>query len=245
METNAAAYTSSTALGYNTVVTASNQVRIGAGATSIGGPQAWTNTSDARFKENVKDNVEGLPFILGLEPVTYYLNHQKLSQYISGTDSGFSEAHYQSLNKERQIGFLAQDVEQLADSLNFDFHGVDKPKNDKDVYGLRYAEFVPSLVKAVQEQQAVIDSLNRKIASQKPQTAQDFGAMNAETNELFVPFHSNFIQTKNGQPIVTVSAMALDTKIVVTKITEKGFTVQIQSPNKMNSFSWIAMANAE
>ena len=35
--------------------------------------------------------------------------------------------------------------------MNYDFSGVDAAKNDKDLYGLRYAEFVVPLVKAVQE----------------------------------------------------------------------------------------------
>jgi hypothetical protein len=61
---------------------------------------------------------------------------------------------------EIQIGFIAQEVEAAASSLNFDFHGVDKPKNDNSHYGLRYAEFVVPLVKAVQE-------LNEKMESQR------------------------------------------------------------------------------
>jgi hypothetical protein len=48
-------------------------------------------------------------------------------------------------------GFIAQDVEKAAKELGFDFSGVDAAKNDKDLYGLRYAEFVVPLVKAVQE----------------------------------------------------------------------------------------------
>ena len=35
--------------------------------------------------------------------------------------------------------------------LGYDFSGVDAPKNDKDLYGLRYSDFVIPLVKAVQE----------------------------------------------------------------------------------------------
>ncbi|HEV8538733.1 MAG TPA: hypothetical protein VGR15_07395, partial [Bacteroidota bacterium] len=38
-----------------------------------------------------------------------------------------------------------------AKELGYDFSGVDAPKNEKDFYGLRYAEFVVPLVKAVQE----------------------------------------------------------------------------------------------
>ena len=49
-----------------------------------------------------------------------------------------------------QSGFIAQEVEQAAKELGYDFSGVDAPKNDKDFYGLRYAEFTVPLVKAVQ-----------------------------------------------------------------------------------------------
>src|SRR5258706_10860710 len=55
--------------------------------------------------------------------------------------------------KEKIIysGFVAQDVEKAAKETDYDFSGVDAPKNDKDLYGLRYADFVVPLVKAVQE----------------------------------------------------------------------------------------------
>ncbi|HNU87209.1 MAG TPA: hypothetical protein PKJ94_02925, partial [Ferruginibacter sp.] len=53
-------------------------------------------------------------------------------------------------------GFIAQQVEQAAKEAGYDFSGVDKPKNENDLYGLRYAEFVVPLVKAVQEQQSII-----------------------------------------------------------------------------------------
>jgi hypothetical protein len=48
-------------------------------------------------------------------------------------------------------GFVAQEVEQAAKKVNYNFSGVDVPKNDKDFYGLRYGDFVVPLVKAVQE----------------------------------------------------------------------------------------------
>jgi trimeric autotransporter adhesin len=66
-------------------------------------------------------------------------------------------------NQKRYTGFIAQEVEAVAKKMGFEFSGVDKPKNEKDQYGLRYAEFVVPLVKAVQEQQAIINSQNKKI----------------------------------------------------------------------------------
>jgi hypothetical protein len=71
-----------------------------------------------------------------------------------------SANYQQEVNANDQIrytGFIAQEVEATAKSVGFDFSGVDKPKNENDHYALRYAEFVVPLVKAVQEQQALIN----------------------------------------------------------------------------------------
>jgi predicted RNase H-like nuclease (RuvC/YqgF family) len=69
--------------------------------------------------------------------------------------------------QELQIGFIAQDVEKAADEIGFDFHAVDKPKNENDFYGLRYSEFVPVLVKAIQEQQKIIQQQKSDIQDQQ------------------------------------------------------------------------------
>jgi hypothetical protein len=69
-------------------------------------------------------------------------------------------------------GFIAQEVELAAQNLGFEFSGVDAPKNSKDLYSLRYAEFVVPLVKAVQEleqqnrsQKLVIEQLSDRLMS--------------------------------------------------------------------------------
>jgi hypothetical protein len=60
----------------------------------------------------------------------------------------------------KQTGFIAQDVERAARQVGYNFSGVDAPKKDSDFYGLRYAEFVVPLVKAVQELNEQIVNLN-------------------------------------------------------------------------------------
>jgi len=74
------------------------------------------------------------------------------------------EEHFLSGNRHSEVitGFIAQEVEQVAKSLGFTFSGVDAPDNEKDLYGLRYAEFVVPLVKAVQEQQVMIEQLRKE-----------------------------------------------------------------------------------
>ena len=46
-------------------------------------------------------------------------------------------------------------------------YGVDPAQNENDHYGLRYAEFVVPLVKAVQEQQVMIEELKKEIEELK------------------------------------------------------------------------------
>jgi hypothetical protein len=64
-------------------------------------------------------------------------------------------------------GFVAQEVEQAANELKYQFSGVDAPKNPKDFYGLRYAEFVVPLVKAVQELNAENKQVKKELGELK------------------------------------------------------------------------------
>jgi hypothetical protein len=74
-------------------------------------------------------------------------------------------------------GFLAQEVEQAAKSLGYNFSGVDKPKDDtKQTYALRYSDFVVPIVKAMQEQQQQIEAL-KLIADQVDDLKQEIEAL--------------------------------------------------------------------
>ena len=61
---------------------------------------------------------------------------------------------------------MAQEVEATAKKMGFNFSGIDAPANDKDVYGLRYAEFVVPLVKGMQEQQVLIAKQEARLQKQ-------------------------------------------------------------------------------
>ena len=151
---NTSSLTNATAIGYNAGATASNQVRIGdVNVTSIGGYANWSDVSDGRFKKNVKENVPGIDFINKLKPVTYNLDAGGIKRFITSMNDEENPDLKAQEEKEKIIhsGFIAQDVEKAAQELGYDFSGVDAPKNENDLYGLRYAEFVVPLVKAVQE----------------------------------------------------------------------------------------------
>ena len=166
-----------TALGARAFPTASNTVQIGSiEVESIGGYAPWSDLSDGRFKRNVKENVSGLNFILGLRPVTFNFDMNAISNNLqenftyekSGIKKHIDESpkmiqSREEKSKKRRVGFIAQEVESLVNKLGIDFDGVEKPENENDFYRLRYSEFVVPLVKAVQEQQTLIQKLTKRI----------------------------------------------------------------------------------
>ena len=157
-DATAGGFSNSMALGDAAKITASNQVRVGDNTvTTIGGNVDWTIVSDARFKTNIQENIPGLEFILKLHPVSYQFNRAAMNQFLGKNDN--TKVSNSLIDQMRFTGFLAQEVEAAANSLRFDFSGVDKPKNSNDYYGLRYASFVVPLVKAMQEQQQQIADL--------------------------------------------------------------------------------------
>jgi hypothetical protein len=139
----------------------------------------------------VIEDVPGLAFITQLRPVTYRLNRGKINEF-TGVTARQEELRKQdpsvkcqSGEKYSQVttGFIAQEVEAAARSVGFNFSGVDAPKNEKDMYGLRYAEFVVPLVKAVQEQQKMIE--DRDAANQElKRTVDDLAQQVAQLRQL-------------------------------------------------------------
>jgi len=154
------------AIGQQVTCTSDNQVVIGNLATnSIGGQVGWTTFSDGRFKKNIREDVKGLDFILRLKPVTYQLDIDLINTKLHPKGSTASNAAMRTamtLSGETiHSGFVAQDVEKAAADAGFNFSGVDKPTTPDGLYGLRYEDFVVPLVKAVQEQQHQIETLQK------------------------------------------------------------------------------------
>lgn len=144
----------------NIFPSASNTTRIGnSSMTSIGGQVSWTTVSDARTKSNITENIPGISFIKLLRPVSYNYNKDAEDKIIGFKDSSDYKAKY-DIEKKRFSGFLAQEVDAAAKEIGYEFSGVDKSNS---LWGLRYAEFTVPLVKAVQEQQALIEKLIKEI----------------------------------------------------------------------------------
>ncbi|MGI9542383.1 MAG: tail fiber domain-containing protein, partial [Cyclobacteriaceae bacterium] len=95
------------------------------------------NASDRQLKRNIQDLSYGLAEVLKLRPVNY--------EWKSRPD-----------NKKYQ-GLIAQEVQKIIPEI------VSQNEEDETL-ALGYTELIPVLIKAVQEQQAIIKAQNQKIA---------------------------------------------------------------------------------
>jgi hypothetical protein len=132
--------TNATAIGNLALVNASNKVRIGnSSVTVIEGQVAWSWPSDLRIKKDIEDIDYGLEFVKQLRPVQYKLKEG---------------------NDRTDFGFIAQDIEALLGTgYNILSIGEDAARS----LSLRYTDLIAPMVKAMQEQQEIIEAQADKI----------------------------------------------------------------------------------
>ena len=138
------------------------------------------NGFKSKHREFYMCPVPGLEFINLLQPVTYNLDLDAADNItkaaMSQENKNFLQMISPETKKARELqqrrllsGFVAQDVEKAAQSIGYDFSGVDAAKSENSLYGLRYSEFIIPLVKAVQELSAKNDAKDAAIASLQEQ----------------------------------------------------------------------------
>jgi trimeric autotransporter adhesin len=159
-----------------------NQVFLGNLSTGWnGGNVGWSTYSDARVKRDVNEDVVGLDFINKLRPVTYHRDIDLQAQ-LTGNDPVEDYPRKYDIEKIKFSGFIAQEVEQAAIESGYEFSGVNTPKTENDLYTLTYESFVVPLVKAVQEQQIIIQTLTTKIAEMESEMEELKGRNQSVTN---------------------------------------------------------------
>jgi len=110
-------------------------IQLGGGAY-CDGTTDWIAGSDKAYKKDIDYNFKyGLKEVEQLKPVYY--------------------VHKEDKENKKQIGFIAQDVRKVVPEL---------VSGEEGALGLSYGQLAAVLVKAVQEQQAQIESLNKKIS---------------------------------------------------------------------------------
>jgi hypothetical protein len=108
----------------------------GANEANLSAGGAWNNASDERLKENITDIPYGLAEVKQLQPKKYSM--------ITGG--------------EEQVGLIAQEVETIIPELV-------TTSGEANMKSLSYGNLNAVLIKAIQEQQALIESLTARIAT--------------------------------------------------------------------------------
>jgi len=148
-----------TAATYRMVINSTGEVIVGGttdqgaynlqcNGTGVWGAGAYVNGSDERIKEDIAPIQSGLDVVEKLNPVTY--------------------RYKESWTKDQsvQTGFIAQE---LLTALEGEVYvdGVVQQGGSEGYYSVAYQNIIPILTKAIQEQQAMIDTMKQEIAELK------------------------------------------------------------------------------
>ncbi len=98
--------------------------------------------SDIRLKKNISDLNVGLDEVLRMRPVSYRLKHD---------------------DTEVKLGIIAQELQEVIPEL------VHSPDDADASLGVKYTEIIPVLIKGMQEQQELIESLRNEMELLKKQ----------------------------------------------------------------------------
>lgn len=112
-------------------------------------------TSDEREKTEIVDSPLGLDFIKSLRPVAYKF---KVGGNVVSTDEEGNEVITSVPGKRQHFGLLAQQVKQALGDTDFGGWILTDTNDTESEQGLRYDEFISPLIKAIQEQQAIINT---------------------------------------------------------------------------------------
>lgn len=133
-------------IGQNSTV---RRMRIYSGSESSGvnlsnGQTSWGTFSDERLKYDVEPVENAVESLSNLRTVKYRLKD------------------VDSTEDKKKIGLMAQDLVGVLDEV---IDPVKKTGDDTEYMSVRYTELMPVLVKAIQEQQTLIESLTARIAA--------------------------------------------------------------------------------
>jgi hypothetical protein len=132
-----------TAISYYNDGAAAYKFRVFDSGNVVNTNNSYGAISDAKLKENVTDANPKLEKLQQVRVVNYNLIG----------------------SEQKQIGVIAQELEQIFPSMVEESPDRDKEGNDlgTKTKSVKYSVFVPMLIKAIQEQQALIESLKARL----------------------------------------------------------------------------------
>lgn len=115
-----------------------------------------SQTSDENTKTNIAPLQYGIKELMKIRPVSFYWKSEK-----------FNNIEIPHDKKQKRLGFIAQELDEIIPEVVYKSKYMSKSEEELDVYvkkeferiGVNYAELIPVLIKASQEQQERIQKL--------------------------------------------------------------------------------------
>ncbi|TYA59316.1 tail fiber domain-containing protein [Formosa maritima] len=117
-----------------------------------------TQSSDRRLKTNISELPYGLKEILQMKPVNY--NWKRYPE------------------QQKSLGLIAQEVQPIINEI------VHIAEDKDNTLSISYSELIPVLIKAIQEQQAIIESQKQTIQNQEQASTEQSALLQALLNRV-------------------------------------------------------------
>lgn len=155
---------------------------------------AFVALSDRRYKKNIRAIEGSLDKVLRLKGVSYYWNKQAVPS--------------RDLNDEKEIGFIAQDVEKIIPEAVV--------KTDDNVYGINYNAIIPVLADAIKDLNDKIFTLKdeseelKKENAELKKTINDIYAMLAKNSDVSSFSNKNRLLSSVPNPSPLMSSTKIE-----------------------------------
>ena len=147
-----------TAIGYNTKVNADNKVRIGnLSVQYIEGQVPFSQSSDARLKEDITSVDAGLALVNDLNPVSYH--------------------RINSSSDDIEMGLLAQEVEEVLAAHGLSNSGMVHQASEDAYRSVRYNDLLAPMIRAIQELDDAAETKDQQITSLQEQLTEQQGSL--------------------------------------------------------------------
>lgn len=161
----AADTTNSVAIGRRALVTGNDQFQLGNSNQTTYSYGAVQNRSDSRDKTSVRDTVLGMDFIKDLRPVDYKWDIR--DDYVITHEDGTVETlpkDGRMVRERYHHGLIAQELRDVMHRHGVDFGGFQdhSVNGGRDVLSIGYTELIGPLIKAVQQLNARVESLENQ-----------------------------------------------------------------------------------
>jgi len=126
--------------------------------TAIYASNGTISTSDANLKTAIKPLKYGLNELLQLKPISFQWKEEKEDDFV-----------IPDAEKEYKLGFIAQEVQKIIPEVivshqwkEYEEAPGELVKEKTERLGMRYSDLIPVAIKAIQEQQEMIDELEKQ-----------------------------------------------------------------------------------